>query len=183
MFALIVITIWTATQWTAFKLEYQPALGRSWFNIGELPVYVPWRLFQWWYAYEAYAPDVSRTLSVFVGLIVTNCIVLGRAEAFAVKNNPLMAALDGIGNGLGYSLVLIVVATIRELLGAGTLLGIDVLPLAQNGGWYVPNGLLLMPPSAFFLIGFLIWVIRSWQPEQVEEPEFREVEQRAGETS
>lgn len=132
---------------------------------------------------KAYAPDVSRTLSVFVGLIVTNCIVLGRAEAFAVKNNPLMAALDGIGNGLGYSLVLIIVATVRELLGAGTLLGIDILPLEQSGGWYVPNGLLLLPPSAFFIIGFLIWVIRSWQPEQVEEPEFREVEQRAGETS
>lgn len=131
---------------------------------------------------KAYAPDVARTLSVFVGLIVTNCIVLGRAEAFAVKNNPFMAALDGIGNGLGYSLVLIIVAVIRELFGAGTLLGIEILPLVQNGGWYVPNAMLLLPPSAFFIIGFLIWVIRSWQPEQVEEPDFTEVKQSAGET-
>ena len=132
---------------------------------------------------KAFAPDVARTLSVFVGLIVTNCIVLGRAEAFAIKNNPLMAALDGIGNGLGYSLVLIIVAVIRELFGAGTLLGVEILPLVQNGGWYVPNAMLLLPPSAFFIIGFLIWVIRSWQPDQVEEPDFREVKQSAGESS
>jgi Na+-transporting NADH:ubiquinone oxidoreductase subunit D len=132
---------------------------------------------------KAFAPDVARTLSVFVGLIVTNCIVLGRAEAFAIKNKPLMAALDGIGNGLGYSLVLIIVAVIRELFGAGTLLGVPILPLAQNDGWYVPNAMLLLPPSAFFIIGFLIWVIRSWQPDQVEEPDFREVKQSAGETS
>jgi Na+-transporting NADH:ubiquinone oxidoreductase subunit D len=132
---------------------------------------------------KAFAPEVARTLSVFVGLIVTNCIVLGRAEAFAVKNNPLMAALDGIGNGLGYSLVLIIVAVIRELFGAGTLLGVEILPLVQNGGWYMPNAMLLLPPSAFFIIGFLIWIIRSWQPEQVEEPDFREVKQSAGETS
>jgi len=132
---------------------------------------------------KAFAPDVARTLSVFVGLIVTNCIVLGRAEAFAVKNNPFMAALDGIGNGLGYSLVLIIVAVIRELFGAGTLLNIEILPLVQNGGWYIPNAMLMLPPSAFFIIGFLIWVIRSWQPEQVEEPDFREVKQSTGETS
>ena len=131
---------------------------------------------------KAFAPDVARTLSVFVGLIVTNCIVLGRAEAFAVKNNPFMAALDGIGNGLGYSLVLIIVAVIRELFGAGTLLGVEILPLLQNDGWYVPNAMLLLPPSAFFIIGFLIWIIRSWQPDQVEEPDFQEVKQRAGET-
>lgn len=124
---------------------------------------------------KAFAPDVARTLSVFVGLIVTNCIVLGRAEAFAVKNNIFMAALDGIGNGLGYSLVLIIVATIRELFGAGTLLGVEILPLVQNGGWYIPNAMLLLPPSAFFIIGFLIWAIRSWKPDQVEEPDFEEV--------
>ncbi len=125
---------------------------------------------------KAYAPDVARTLSVFVGLIVTNCIVLGRAEAFAVQNTVPMSFLDGIGNGLGYSLVLIVVATIRELFGAGTLLGIEILPLVQNGGWYVPNGMLLLAPSAFFIIGFLIWAIRSWKTDQVEQPDFEEVE-------
>jgi len=125
---------------------------------------------------KAYAPDTARTLSVFIGLIVTNCIVLGRAEAFAVKNNVAMSFLDGIGNGLGYSLVLIVVATIRELFGAGTLLGVEILPLVQNGGWYIPNGMLLLPPSAFFIIGFLIWIIRSWKTEQVEQPDFEEVE-------
>jgi Na+-transporting NADH:ubiquinone oxidoreductase subunit D len=124
---------------------------------------------------KAYAPDVARTLSVFVGLIVTNCIVLGRAQAFAVKNNAFMAALDGIGNGLGYSLVLIIVAVIRELLGSGTLLGIEILSLVQNGGWYIPNQMLLLPPSAFFIIGFLVWLIRSRQPEQVEQPDFEEV--------
>ena len=125
---------------------------------------------------KAYAPDIARTLSVFVGLIVTNCIVLGRAEAFAVQNSVPMSFLDGIGNGLGYSLVLIVVATIRELFGAGTLLGLEILPLVQNGGWYVPNGMLLLPPSAFFIIGFLIWAIRSWKTDQVEQPDFEEVE-------
>ncbi len=125
---------------------------------------------------KAYAPDVARTLTVFVGLIVTNCIVLGRAEAFAVQNNVFRSFLDGIGNGLGYSFVLIVVATIRELFGAGTLLGIEILPLVQNDGWYVPNQMLLLPPSAFFIIGLLIWVVRSWKTEQVETPDFEEVE-------
>ena len=125
---------------------------------------------------KAYAPDVARTLPAFVGLIVTNCIVLGRAEAFAVQNSVPMSFLDGIGNGLGYSLVLIVVATIRELFGAGTLLGMEILPLVQNGGWYVPNGMLLLAPSAFFIIGFLIWAIRSWKTDQVEQPDFEEVE-------
>jgi len=124
---------------------------------------------------KAFAPDVARTLSVFVGLIVTNCIVLGRAEAFAVKNGPFMSFLDGIGNGLGYSLVLIIVATIRELLGAGTLLGVEILPLAQNDGWYVPNQMMLLPPSAFFIIGFLIWFIRSRKTEQVEQPDFKDI--------
>ncbi len=124
---------------------------------------------------KAFAPDVARTLSVFVGLIVTNCIVLGRAEAFAVKNGPFMSFLDGIGNGLGYSLVLIIVATIRELFGAGTLLGVEILPLAQNDGWYVPNQMMLLPPSAFFIIGFLIWLIRSRKTEQVEQPDFKDI--------
>jgi len=121
---------------------------------------------------KAFAPETARTLSVFVGLIVTNCIVLGRAESFAVKNNIAMSFLDGIGNGLGYSLVLIVVASIRELFGAGTLLGVEILPLVQNGGWYIPNGMLLLPPSAFFIIGLLIWAIRSRKTEQVEQPDF-----------
>jgi len=121
---------------------------------------------------KAFAPETARTLSVFVGLIVTNCIVLGRAESFAVKNNVAMSFLDGIGNGLGYSLVLIVVASIRELFGAGTLLGVEILPLVQNGGWYIPNGMLLLPPSAFFIIGLLIWAIRSRKTEQVEQPDF-----------
>jgi Na+-transporting NADH:ubiquinone oxidoreductase subunit D len=125
---------------------------------------------------KAFAPETARTLSVFVGLIVTNCIVLGRAEAFAVKNNVAMSFLDGIGNGLGYSLVLIVVASIRELFGAGSLLGVEILPLVQNGGWYIPNGMLLLPPSAFFIIGLLIWAIRGRKTEQVEQPDFEALE-------
>ena len=125
---------------------------------------------------QAFAPDVARTLSVFVSLIVTNCIVLGRAEAFAVQNNVRMSFLDGIGNGLGYSLVLLVVGTIREILGAGSWLGMQILPLTQDGGWYIPNQMMLLPPSAFFIIGFLIWLLRSWKTEQVEEREFKEIE-------
>ena len=105
---------------------------------------------------KAFAYEISKQLSVFVGLIITNCIVMGRAEAYAMKNPPWESFLDGIGNGLGYSLILITVAIVRELFGSGKLLGIDVLPLLQDGGWYVPNGL-LTPPSAFFLIGLLIW--------------------------
>ena len=124
---------------------------------------------------QAFAPEVARTLSVFVSLIVTNCIVLGRAEAFAVQNNVRMSFLDGIGNGLGYSLVLLVVGSIRELFGAGTWLGIQILPLAQDGGWYIPNQMMLLPPSAFFIIGLLIWLLRSWKSEQVEEREFKEI--------
>ena len=124
---------------------------------------------------QAYAPDASRVLSVFVGLIVTNCIVLGRAEAFATKNNAFDSLLDAIGNGLGFSLVLIAVGTIRELLGSGSLLGIEIFQLAQNDGWFVPFQIMLLPPSAFFIIGFLIWLVRSWKTEQVEEPDFEKV--------
>ena len=124
---------------------------------------------------KAYTPETARLLSVFVGLIVTNCIVLGRAEAFAMKNGVFMSLLDGLGNGFGYTLVLLVVATIRELFGAGSLFGYEVLPLIGNGGWYEPNQLLLLPPSAFFIIGFLIWAIRVWQPDQVEAPDFEDI--------
>ena len=122
---------------------------------------------------KAVAYDISKQLSVFVGLIITNCIVMGRAEAFAMKNPPVPSFLDGLGNGLGYSFVLIVVGVVRELFGAGSLMGIEILPVVTEGGWYSPNGLLLLPPSAFFLIGFLIWAIRAVQTEQVEEPEFK----------
>ncbi|OOS22530.1 NADH:ubiquinone reductase (Na(+)-transporting) subunit D [Moraxella lincolnii] len=121
---------------------------------------------------KAVAYDVSKSLSVFVGLIITNCIVMGRAEAFAMSNPPIPSFLDGIGNGLGYSAVLIFVASIRELLGAGSWLGIQLLNPATDGGWYVPNGLLLLPPSAFFIIALFIVVVRLWKPEQVEESEF-----------
>ncbi len=122
---------------------------------------------------RAYAFETSKQLSVFVGLIITNCIVLGRAEAFAMKNNVRMSLLDGFGNGLGYSLILIIVATCRELFGAGTLLGYSVLPLKSDGGWYEANGLMLLPPSAFFIIGLLIWAVRTWKPKQVEKPEYQ----------
>ena len=124
---------------------------------------------------KAYLPDVARTLSVFVGLIVTNCIILGRAEAFAVKNGPWASLLDGIGNGLGYGFVLLVVATVRELAGSGTWLGYSVLPLASDGGWYVPNQMMLVAPSAFFIIGALIWIIRSRKADQVEKLDFEEI--------
>ena len=122
---------------------------------------------------KAYVYEISKTLSVFVGLIITNCIVLGRAEAYAMKNPVGMSFLDGLGNGLGYSLVLIVVAVVRELFGSGTLFGYTILPLTTDGGWYQANGLLLLPPSAFFIIGLMIWVIRATKTKQVEEPEFR----------
>lgn len=118
---------------------------------------------------KAFAYDISKQLSVYVGLIITNCIILGRAEAFALQNRPLFSFLDGIGNGIGYSFVLIYVGFFRELLGSGKLLGMSVLPVATEGGWYVPNGLFLLSPSAFILIGLLIWVIRTWKPEQIEE--------------
>tara|TARA_R110002049_G_scaffold83933_4_gene213586 strand:+ start:5169 stop:5831 length:663 start_codon:yes stop_codon:yes gene_type:complete len=122
---------------------------------------------------KAYAFTISKQLSVFVGLIITNCIVMGRAEAFAMKNPPLPSFMDGVGNGLGYSVVLIAVAVVRELFGSGKLMGFEILPLVTEGGWYVPNGMLLLPPSAFFLIGGFIWVLRSVRTEQVEEPEFK----------
>ena len=130
---------------------------------------------------KAVAYDISKQLSVFVGLIITNCIVMGRAEAFAMKNPPVPSFLDGLGNGLGYSFVLIVVGVVRELFGAGSLMGIEILPVVTEGGWYNPNGLLLLPPSAFFLIGFLIWAIRAVQTEQVEEPEFKIAKHTAAE--
>ncbi len=117
---------------------------------------------------KAYAYDISKQLSIFVGLIITNCIVMGRAEAFALKNPPLVSFLDGIGNGVGYSLILLLVGFFRELLGSGKVFGISVLALNTEGGWYVPNGLFLLSPSAFFLIGFIIWALRAWYPEQVE---------------
>ncbi|MFV8817375.1 NADH:ubiquinone reductase (Na(+)-transporting) subunit D [Haliea sp. E17] len=121
---------------------------------------------------KAYAFAISKQLSVFVGLIITNCIVMGRAEAFAMKNPPLPSFIDGIGNGLGYSVVLICVAVVRELFGSGKLFGFEIFKLVTEGGWYVPNGLLLLPPSAFFLIGGFIWVLRSVKKEQVEKPDF-----------
>jgi Na+-transporting NADH:ubiquinone oxidoreductase subunit D len=117
---------------------------------------------------KAYAYNVAKELSVFVGLIITNCIVMGRAEAFAMKSPPFMSFLDGIGNGLGYTVLLVIVAVIRELFGSGTLMGVEILPLVSAGGWYQPMGLLLMPPSAFFIIGLLIWALRVWRPEQQE---------------
>lgn len=117
---------------------------------------------------KAYAYNVAKELSVFVGLIITNCIVMGRAEAYAMKSPPLMSFLDGIGNGLGYTVLLVIVAVVRELFGSGTLLGVEIMPLVSAGGWYMPNGLLLMPPSAFFIIGLLIWMLRTWRPEQQE---------------
>lgn len=122
---------------------------------------------------KAVAYDISKQLSVFVGLIITNCIVMGRAEAFAMKNPPLPSFFDGVGNGLGYSVILLGLAFIRELFGSGSLFGVTILTPVTDGGWYVPNGLLLLPPSAFFLIGFFIWAIRAWKPEQVEEEEYK----------
>jgi Na+-transporting NADH:ubiquinone oxidoreductase subunit D len=122
---------------------------------------------------KAYAYEISKTLSVFVGLIITNCIVMGRAEAFAMKNPPLDSFIDGVGNGLGYGLILMTVGFIRELFGSGSLFGVTILETVNNGGWYVPNGLLLLPPSAFFVIGLLIWAIRTWKPSQVEEREYK----------
>ncbi|EQM79799.1 Na(+)-translocating NADH-quinone reductase subunit D [Stutzerimonas stutzeri MF28] len=122
---------------------------------------------------KAYAFSLSKQLSVFVGLIITNCIVMGRAEAFAMQNPPMLSFFDGLGNGLGYSAMLIVLGIVRELFGAGKLMGYTILPVVNDGGWYQPNGLLLLPPSAFFLIGLIIWGIRSWKREQVEKPSFK----------
>lgn len=122
---------------------------------------------------KAYAFQTSKQLSVFVGLIITNCIVMGRAEAYAMKNGPVMSFLDGIGNGLGYSAMLLSLGVIRELLGSGKLFGITILETVADGGWYVPNGLMLLPPSAFFLIGLIIWALRGAKKEQVEKDEFK----------
>lgn len=122
---------------------------------------------------KAYAYEISKQLSVFVGLIITNCIVMGRAEAFAMKNPPIPSFLDGIGNGLGYSVVLLVVGFFRELFGAGKLFGYQILPVVTEGGWYSPNGLMLLAPSAFFLIGLFIWALRSWDKSQVEAPDYK----------
>jgi Na+-transporting NADH:ubiquinone oxidoreductase subunit D len=118
---------------------------------------------------RAYLFDISKQLSVFVGLIITNCIVMGRTEGYAMQNGPKASFLDGIGNGLGYSLILLVVGFFRELLGSGSLFGYQLLSLTRDGGWYQPNGLMLLAPSAFFIIGLLIWALRTWKPEQQEE--------------
>jgi Na+-transporting NADH:ubiquinone oxidoreductase subunit D len=122
---------------------------------------------------KAYAFSLSKQLSVFVGLIITNCIVMGRAEAFAMQNPPVLSFFDGIGNGLGYSAMLIALGVIRELFGAGKLMGYEVLSLVNDGGWYQPNGMLLLPPSAFFLIGLFIWGVRSWKKDQVEKNAYK----------
>lgn len=122
---------------------------------------------------QAFAYEISKQLSVFVGLIITNCIVMGRAEAFAMKNPPIPSFMDGIGNGLGYSTVLLILGSVRELFGSGSLFGIEILPLVSNGGWYQANGLMLLAPSAFFIIGFLIWIVRTKRADQVEKSEFR----------
>ncbi|MDB1123185.1 NADH:ubiquinone reductase (Na(+)-transporting) subunit D [Vibrio sp. kj40-1] len=120
---------------------------------------------------KAYLYDISKQLSVFVGLIITNCIVMGRAEAYAMKSEPIPSFIDGVGNGLGYGFVLITVGFFRELFGSGKLFGMEVLPLVSDGGWYQPNGMMLLAPSAFFLIGFMIWVVRIIKPEQIEAKE------------
>ena len=117
---------------------------------------------------RAYAYELSKQLSVFVGLIITNCIVMGRAEAFAMKSGPVESFVDGIGNGLGYGAMLVIVAFLRELIGSGKLFGVTIFQTIQDGGWYQANGLFLLAPSAFFIIGFVIWGIRTWKPEQVE---------------
>ena len=118
---------------------------------------------------KAFVYDIAQQLSVFVGLIITNCIVMGRAEAFAMQNTPKLSAIDGFANGVGYAIVLMAVAFFRELLGSGSLFGITILTPVSQGGWYVPNGLMLLAPAAFFLIGCFIWAVRAWKPEQIEE--------------
>ncbi|MDP6707467.1 MAG: NADH:ubiquinone reductase (Na(+)-transporting) subunit D [Alphaproteobacteria bacterium] len=123
---------------------------------------------------RAFAYGLSKQLSVFVGLIVTNCIILGRAESFAMQNPVRLAVMDGLGNGFGYAWILLVVGAVRELFGSGSLLGVEILPTVANGGWFDPVALMLLPPSAFFIIGFLIWAIRAWQLAQAEAREFEE---------
>ena len=122
---------------------------------------------------QAVAYEISKGLSVFVGLIITNCIVMGRAEAYAMTNPPVKSFLDGIGNGLGYSVVLLFVGFFRELFGAGSLFGFPILTTVDNGGWYIPNGLLLLPPSSFFIIAAFIWILRQWKTDQQEKKEFK----------
>ena len=122
---------------------------------------------------KAYDYETSKTIGVFVALIVTNCIVMGRAEAFAMQNGPWLSFLDGLGNGLGYSLILIVVATIREFLGSGSLFGYEILVLTQNGGWYLGNNYMVLSSSSFLIIGLFIWLLRSWKTEQIEEAEYK----------
>ena len=118
---------------------------------------------------KAFVYDISKQLSVFVGLIITNCIVMGRAEAFAMQNAPKLSFIDGLGNGAGYGLILMVVAFLRELFGTGKVWGMTVLSPVNEGGWYQPNGLMVLAPAAFFLIGGFIWVVRSFKTEQIEE--------------
>ena len=125
--------------------------------------------------FTAYLPETARTLSVYISLIVTNCIVLGRAEACAMKSNVGTSILDALGNGLGYGIVLVIVATIRELFGKGSLMGYRILELVQDGGWFEPNQMLMLPPSAFFIIGFMVWAIRSWKPEQQEKADYNPI--------
>lgn len=120
---------------------------------------------------KAYLYDVSRQLSVFVGLIITNCIVMGRAEAFAMQNPPSLSFADGVGNGMGYGLILLLVGAFREIFGSGSFFGRPVFALAAEGGWYTPNGLMVLAPGAFFLIGLFIWALRTWKPAQVEKAE------------
>ncbi|MCF4098371.1 NADH:ubiquinone reductase (Na(+)-transporting) subunit D [Maritalea mediterranea] len=122
---------------------------------------------------QAFAFNVSQRLSIFVGLIVTNCLVLGRAEAFAMQNPPGPALLDALGNGLGYSLILLIVGFIRELLGAGTLFGFTVFVSIYDGGWFTPLNFMLLAPSAFFILGLLIWGIRTFRPAQIEPPDYK----------
>ena len=117
---------------------------------------------------KAYVFEISKQLTVFVGLIITNCIIMGRAEAYAMQNPPAPSLIDGIGNGLGYGLILMATAFVRELFGAGSLFNVQVLPVVAEGGWYTPNGLMTLSPSAFFIIGGLIWALRAWKPEQNE---------------
>jgi Na+-transporting NADH:ubiquinone oxidoreductase subunit D len=121
---------------------------------------------------KAYLPDAAAKLTVYVALIITNCIVLGRTEACAMKEGVGVSVLDALGNGFGYSMFLISIAIFRELVGKGTLMGYTVLPLAQDGGWYNENALVGLAPSAFFIIGVMIWAIRAWKPEQQEKPDF-----------
>jgi len=118
---------------------------------------------------KAFFFDLSKQLSIYVGLIITNCIVMGRAEGYAIANPPVASFVDGIGNGLGYGFILMSVAFVRELLGSGSVFGVEILPLTTNGGWYVRNGLLILPASAFFLIALIIWILRTADPSQQED--------------